>query len=158
MTNQTDHNARTPAETARDAFDRWSTMWNGDATIAREVCADDFRIRFAVTEPDGSTPADRIRTADDFTAYLECWHGQHPGAVSTAIGDALDGRHGRIIRHKEAGDVHVGGVDVFDFAEDGRVARVWSAGGQRSMRASSRCSRVRWRSSRRSRRPRRARW
>ncbi|MEK6311687.1 MAG: hypothetical protein V4755_13375 [Curtobacterium sp.] len=84
---------------------------------------------------DGSTPADRIRTADDFTAYLEWWHGQHPDAVFTAIGDAVDGRHGRIIWDMEAGEVHVGGVDVFDFDEDGRVTRVWSAGGQRSMRA-----------------------
>ncbi|WP_354670497.1 nuclear transport factor 2 family protein [Curtobacterium sp. 458] len=131
MTNDTNDTSRT----ARDALDRWLTMWNGDAAIAREVCADDFRIRFAVTEPDGSTPADRIRTADEFAAYLEWWHGQHPDAVFTAIGSALDGPHGRLTWDMEEGAVHVGGVDVFDFAEDGLVTRVWSAGGQRSMRA-----------------------
>ncbi len=131
MTNDTNDTSRT----ARDALDRWLPMWNGDAAIARRVCADDFRIRFAVTEPDGSTPADDIRTAEQFHAYLQWWHGQHPGAVFTPISSAVDGRHGRLIWDVTAGDVHVGGVDVFDFAEDGRVTRVWSAGGQRSMRS-----------------------
>ncbi len=120
---------------ARSSLDRWLPMWNGDASLARELCAADFRIRFAVTEPDGSTPADDIRTAEDFARYLDWWHGQHPDAVFTTIADAVDGDHGRLIWDMHAGDVHVGGVDVFDFDEDGPVRRVWSAGGQRSMRS-----------------------
>lgn len=120
---------------ARTALDQWLVMWNSDGELARQLCADDFRIRFAVTEPDGSTPADDIRSADDFAEYLDWWHGQHPDAVFTSIGDALDGDHGRLIWDMEAGDVHVGGVDVFDFDDAGRVRRVWSAGGRRSMRS-----------------------
>ncbi|WP_368497646.1 nuclear transport factor 2 family protein [Herbiconiux sp. A18JL235] len=112
-------------------------MWNGDGTIARRICAADFRIHFAVTEVDGSTPADDIRSADDFATYLDWWHGQHPGVVFTAIADAIDGRHGRLLWDTEAGELHIGGVDVFDFDGDGRVTRVWSVGGQRSMRSGS---------------------
>lgn len=119
---------------ARRSLDRWLTMWNGDADLARSICADDFRIRFAVTEPDGSTPADDIRSAEDFATYLQWWHGEHPDARFTTVGDAVDGEHGRLIWDMTAGEVHVGGVDVFDFDADGRVRRVWSAGGQRSMR------------------------
>lgn len=129
----TDNDTR--VDQARTALDQWLVMWNADGDLARHLCADDFRIRFAVAEPDGSTPADDIRTADDFAAYLDWWHGQHPDAVFTAVSDALDGDHGRLIWDMDAGDVHVGGVDVFDFDESGRVRRVWSAGGQRSMRS-----------------------
>lgn len=129
----TEHDARD--QQARTALDQWLVMWNGDGALAQQLCADDFRIRFAVTEPDGSTPADDIRSADDFAEYLAWWHGQHPGAVFTAIGDALDGDHGRLVWDMESGDVLVGGVDVFDFDDEGLVRRVWSAGGQRSMRS-----------------------
>ncbi len=77
--------------TARQALDQWLTMWNGDGDLARSLCADDFRIHFAVTEPDGSTPADDIRSAEDFARYLQWWHGQHPGVVFTSVADAVDG-------------------------------------------------------------------
>ncbi|MBF4588432.1 nuclear transport factor 2 family protein [Curtobacterium sp. VKM Ac-2887] len=110
-------------------------MWNTDGDIARQICAEDFRIHFAVTEPDGSTPADDIRTAEDFARYLGWWHGQHAGAVFTSVADAIDGRHGRLLWDLQVGGIHVGGVDVFDFADDGRISRVWSVGGQRSMRS-----------------------
>jgi hypothetical protein len=128
----------TPASTddgARRSLDLWLTMWNSDGALAREICADDFRIHFAVTERDGSTPADDIRTAEDFARYLDWWHSENAGTVFSHVADAIDGEHGRLLWDVEAGGVVAGGVDVFDFAEDGRVRRVWSVGGQRSMRA-----------------------
>lgn len=121
--------------TSRDALDLWLTMWNTDGDIARQICADDFRIHFAVTEADGSTPADDIRTAEDFARYLRWWHEQHPGVVFASVSDAIDGRHGRLLWDMEVGDTRIGGIDVFDFTDDGRVSRVWSVGGQRSMRS-----------------------
>ncbi|HYQ73868.1 nuclear transport factor 2 family protein [Cellulomonas sp.] len=126
--------AATTPTAARRSLDLWLTMWNGDAALARRICADDFRIRFAVTEADGSTPADEIRTADEFARYLGWWHGAHPGVVFTRVADAVDGAHGRLLWDMAAGDLLVGGVDVFDFDADGRVRRVWSVGGQRSLR------------------------
>jgi hypothetical protein len=132
MTESTDP---TTSSTARHSLDLWLTMWNTDGEIARQICADDFRIHFAVTERDGSTPADDIRTAEDFVTYLDWWHGQNPGVVFTRIDDAIDGDHGRLLWDVEADGTLAGGVDVFDFAEDGRVRRVWSVGGQRSMRS-----------------------
>jgi hypothetical protein len=127
----------TPAPTtaARSTLDRWLTMWNGDGALARQLCADDFRIHFAVTEADGSTPADDVRSAEDFVRYLAWWHGEHPGVVFTAVADAVDGDHGRLLWDMEVGDQVVGGVDVLDLDPDGRVRRVWSVGGQRSMRS-----------------------
>jgi hypothetical protein len=123
-----------PPSQAQRSLDRWLTMWNGDGELARELCDDDFRIHFAVTEADGSTPADDIRTADDFARYLAWWHGQHPGVVFTPVAAAVDGDHGRLLWDVDMGGAVTGGVDVFDFAEDGRVRRVWSVGGRRSMR------------------------
>ncbi|WP_299572260.1 nuclear transport factor 2 family protein [uncultured Williamsia sp.] len=120
---------------ARESLDSWLTMWNTDGDIARRICAGDFRIHFAVTEPDGSTPADDIRTPDDFANYLRWWHEQNPGVVFTAVADAIDGIHARLLWDVRAGDAEAGGVDVFDFTEDGRIGRVWSVGGQRSMRS-----------------------
>lgn len=120
---------------ARHALDVWLTMWNSDGSIARQICADDFRIHFAVTERDGSTPADEIRSAEDFAKYLDWWHEQNPGVVFTRIDDAIDGVHGRLLWDVDMDGQRVGGVDVFDFDEDGRVRRVWSVGGQRSMRS-----------------------
>ena len=120
---------------ARQALDRWLTMWNTDGEIARQICADDFRIHFAVTERDGSAPADAIRTAEDFARYLDWWHEQNPGVVFTPVADAIDGDHGRLLWDIEVNGAIAGGVDVFDFAEDGRIRRVWSVGGQRSLRS-----------------------
>lgn len=121
-------------DAARRSLDLWLTMWNTDGALARRICADDFRIRFAVTEPDGSTPADDIRTSEDFVRYLEWWRGQHPTTVFTAVADAIDGEHGRLLWDVRADGVDAGGVDVFDFDADGRVRRVWSVGGRRSLR------------------------
>ncbi|MCE0536157.1 nuclear transport factor 2 family protein [Kineosporia rhizophila] len=118
---------------ARHSLDLWLTMWNSDGDLARQICSDDFRIHFAVTEPDGSTPADDIRSAEDFAQYLDWWHGQNPETVFTRIADAIDGEHGRLLWDVEADGQRAGGVDVFDFDADGRVRRVWSVGGQRSM-------------------------
>jgi hypothetical protein len=125
----------TNSSAARHSLDLWLTMWNTDGDIARQICAEDFRIHFAVTEPDGSTPADEIRTAEDFAKYLAWWHDQNPGVVFSRIADAIDGEHGRLLWDVDANGTRAGGVDVFDFAEDGRVRRVWSVGGQRSMRS-----------------------
>ena len=132
MTDQTDTK---PRPSARRSLDLWLTMWNGDAVLARELCAEDFRIHFAVTERDGSTPADDIRSADDFARYLDWWHAQHPGVVFTPVADAVDGDHGRLLWDVATEGTVAGGVDVFDFDPDGRVRRVWSVGGQRSMRS-----------------------
>ncbi|WP_298991557.1 nuclear transport factor 2 family protein [uncultured Pseudokineococcus sp.] len=125
----------TTASSAQDSLDRWLTMWNGDADIALQVCADDYRIHFAVTEADGSTPADDIRTAEDFHRYLRWWHAEHPGVVFSRVADAVDGGHGRLLWDMEVAGTVVGGLDVFDFDADGRVRRVWSVGGRRSMRS-----------------------
>ena len=124
-----------PTATARHSLDRWLTMWNTDGDIARQICAEDFRIHFSMNESDGSSPADAIRTAEDFAQYLDRWHKQHPGVVFTNVADAIDGEHGRLLWDMEVEGNLVGGVDVFDFAEDGRIRRVWSVGGQRSMRS-----------------------
>ncbi|GAA2467644.1 nuclear transport factor 2 family protein [Winogradskya humida] len=126
----------TTSSTARHSLDLWLTMWNTDGDIARQICADDFRIHFSMTESDGSTPADAIRTAEDFARYLGWWHEQHPGVVFTSVADAIDGDRGRLLWDMEADGRRAGGVDVFDFAGDGRIRRVWSVGGQRSMRSS----------------------
>lgn len=135
MTQNEDKLTPSAAAAARHALDVWLTMWNSDGRISRVVCADDFRIRFAVTEPDGSTPADDIRSAEDFERYLEWWHGQNSGVIFTKIADAVDGRHGRLLWDVDANGQQAGGVDVFDFDETGRVTRVWSVGGQRSIRS-----------------------
>ncbi|GAA2585854.1 nuclear transport factor 2 family protein [Winogradskya consettensis] len=126
----------TTSSTARHSLDLWLTMWNTDGDIARRICADDFRIHFSMAESDGSAPADAIRTAEDFARYLGGWHEQHPGVVFTSVADAIDGDHGRLLWDMEADGRRAGGVDVFDFAGDGRIRRVWSVGGQRSMRSS----------------------
>lgn len=125
----------TTASTARQSLDLWLTMWNTDGEIARQICADDFRIHFAMTERDGATPADDIRTAEDFVQYLAWWREQNPGVVFTRVSDAIDGIHGRLLWDVDADGNRAGGVDVFDLDRDGRVRRVWSVGGQRSMRS-----------------------
>ena len=92
----------TTSSTARHSLDLWLTMWNTDGDIARQICADDFRIHFAMAEPDGSAPADAIRTAEDFARYLGWWHEQNPGVVFTSVADAIDGDHGRLLWDMEA--------------------------------------------------------
>jgi len=62
-------------------------------------------------------------------ARTETHHQVHPGR------DALDGQHGRLLWDVEAGGVVAGGLDVVDDDGGGRVSRVWSVGGQRSVRS-----------------------
>jgi len=61
-------------------------------------------------------------------------HQQNSTTQFTRIADALDGQHGRLLWDVTANGHVAGGVDVFHFDDDGRVTRVWSVGGQRSMR------------------------
>jgi hypothetical protein len=110
----------------------WLEMWNTDAEIARRICSADFRIHFLNSDSDGSNPADDVLGAESFSRYFKSFHESHPGMVFTEVSRAVDGAHGRMLWNVRAGDHATGGVDVFDFTEDGLIREVWSVGGTRT--------------------------
>jgi hypothetical protein len=118
---------------AEHALSVWMQMWNESGQIAREVCAPEFRIHFGATEPDGSTPGDDIRTADEFADFVDWFREQHAHPVFTGRHHALDGRHGRMVWDVDVADIHAGGIDIFDFDVDGRISEVWSVTGKRPL-------------------------
>ena len=109
----------------------WLEMWNSDSAIARRICSEDFRIHFLISQSDGSNPGDDVLGAESFVRFLEQWRERHPDVVFTEFGRAVDGAHGRMLWNMRAGDVAAGGIDVFDFTEDGLIREVWSVNGTR---------------------------
>ncbi|NTY60307.1 nuclear transport factor 2 family protein [Mycolicibacterium sphagni] len=110
----------------------WLEMWNTDSEIARRICSEDFRIHFLNSDTDGSNPGDDVLGADSFARFLDVYRERHPDVVFTEFARAVDGAHGRMLRNMQAGEVAAGGVDVFDFTEEGLIREVWSVGGTRA--------------------------
>ncbi|MCV7128827.1 MULTISPECIES: nuclear transport factor 2 family protein [Mycolicibacterium] len=110
----------------------WLEMWNTDSEIARRICSEDFRIHFLISDADGSNPFDDVLGAESFARILDRWREGHPGVVFTEVARAVDGAHGRMLWNMQAGKVVAGGIDVFDFTEDGLIREVWSVNGTRA--------------------------
>jgi hypothetical protein len=110
----------------------WLQMWNTDSDIARRICSADFRIHFLNSDADGSNPGDDVLGAESFARFLEVYREGHPDVVFTEFARAVDGAHGRMLWNVQDGDGAAGGIDVFDFTEDGLIREVWSVGGTRA--------------------------
>jgi SnoaL-like domain len=110
----------------------WLEMWNADSEIARRICSEDFRIHFLISETDGSNPGDDVLGAESFARFLDRYREQHPNVAFTEVARAIDGAHGRMLWNVQDGEVAAGGIDVFDFTEDGLIREVWSVGGTRA--------------------------
>lgn len=110
----------------------WLQMWNTDSEIARRICSEDFRIHFLISETDGSNPGDDVLGAQSFARFLDRYRQQHPDVVFTEVARAIDGAHGRMLWNVRDGDHAAGGIDVFDFTEDGLIREVWSVTGTRT--------------------------
>lgn len=110
----------------------WLEMWNTDSGIARRICSEDFRIHFLNSETDGSNPGDDVRGAESFARFLDRYRALHPDVVFSEVARAVDGAHGRMLWNVQDGEVAAGGVDVFDFTEEGLIREVWSVGGTRT--------------------------
>lgn len=100
--------------------------------IARRICSDDFRIHFLISEADGSNPGDDVLGAESFARFLDRYRVQHPNVVFTDVDRAVDGAHGRMLWNVQDGEFAAGGIDVFDFTEDGLIREVWSVTGTRT--------------------------
>jgi SnoaL-like domain len=121
------------ATTAEQSLSVWLEMWNTDGEIARRICTDDFAIFFGRANPDGSNPTDLIRGGAEFNQFVDSYQLTRPGFVFTELASAIDGDHGHMLWNVDADGVHLGGIDVFRFAEDGRIAHVWSVTGARNV-------------------------
>jgi hypothetical protein len=110
----------------------WLEMWNTDSGIARRICSNDFRIHFLNSDADGSNPGDDVLGAHSFAGFLDVFRARHPDVVFTDVARAVDGAHGRMLWNMQVGDHAVGGIDVFDFTDDGLIREVWSVNGTRA--------------------------
>jgi hypothetical protein len=110
----------------------WLQMWNTGGEIALRICSEDFRIHFLNSEADGSNPGDDVLGAQSFALFLDSYRVLHPDVVFTEVARAVDGAHGRMLWNVRDGEAAAGGVDVFDFTEDGLIGEVWSVGGTRT--------------------------
>lgn len=122
----------TPRAAADAALAVWLEMWNTDSEIARRICSDDFRIHFLISETDGSNPGDHVLGGQSFSRFLDRYRTLHPDVVFTEVTRAIDGAHGRMLWNVQDGDLAAGGIDVFDFTEDGLIREVWSVTGTRA--------------------------
>lgn len=70
--------------------------------------------------------------AQSFAGFLDRYREQHPDVVFTEIARAVDGAHGRMLWNVQDGELAAGGIDVFDFTDDGLIREVWSTTGTRA--------------------------
>jgi hypothetical protein len=110
----------------------WLEMWNTDGEIALRICSEDFRIHFGNSDMDGSNPGDDVLGAESFARFLDSYRELHPDVVFTEVARAVDGAHARMLWNVWAAEVAKGGIDVFDFTENGLIREVWSVGGTRA--------------------------
>ena len=130
--NEDTKTTETNSATADAALAVWLKMWNGDHEIARRICSEDFRIHFLISETDGSNPGDDVLGADSFAHFLDRYRELHPAVVFTEVARAVDGAHGRMLWNVQDGAMTAGGIDVFDFTDDGLIREVWSTTGTRT--------------------------
>ena len=130
--NDNTNTVNTNAAVADAALAVWLQMWNSDSGIARRICSDDFRIHFLVSDADGSNPGDDVLGAESSALFLERWRVRHPKVVFAEVSRAADAAHGRMLWNVRDGEVAAGGIDVFDFTEDGLIREVWSTTGTRT--------------------------
>ncbi len=124
--------AETNSVAADAALAMWLEMWNTNSEIALRICSADFRIHFLISADDGSNPGDEVLGAQSFARFLDRYREQHPDVVFTEVARAVDGPHGRMLWNVQDGDRAAGGIDVFDFTEDGLIREVWSVTGTRA--------------------------
>ncbi|MCV7359910.1 nuclear transport factor 2 family protein [Mycolicibacterium fluoranthenivorans] len=130
--NKNTNMAETNSVAADAALGVWLEMWNTNSEIARRICSADFRIHFLISENDGSNPGDDVLGAQSFARFLDRYREQHPDVVFTEVARAVDGPHGRMLWNVRNGELAAGGIDVFDFTEDGLIREVWSVTGTRA--------------------------
>lgn len=130
--NKNTNMAETNPVAADAALGVWLEMWNTSSEIARRICSADFRIHFLISENDGSNPGDDVLGAQSFARFLDRYREQHPDVVFTEVARAVDGPHGRMLWNVRNGELAAGGIDVFDFTEDGLIREVWSVTGTRA--------------------------
>lgn len=130
--NQNTKTTETNSAAADAALAVWLEMWNGDSEIARRICSEDFRIHFLISDADGSNPGDDVLGAESFARFLDRYREQHPDVVFSEVERAVDGVHGRMLWNVQDGAMVAGGIDVFDFTDDGLIREVWSTTGTRT--------------------------
>ncbi|MGJ6124334.1 nuclear transport factor 2 family protein [Mycolicibacterium sp. Y3] len=130
--NKNTNMAETNSVAADAALAVWLEMWNTNSEIAVRICSADFRIHFLISEADGSNPGDDVLGAQSFARFLDRYREQHPDVVFTEVARAVDGPHGRMLWNVRDGDHAAGGIDIFDFTEDGLIREVWSVTGTRA--------------------------
>jgi hypothetical protein len=111
----------------------WTDLWNGDYAIAEQICAPDFTIFVGGADASGGNPADSLRGGAALAAFIEAFRAERPGLRYSNVRHLSDetAGHGVSLWNADRGDVHLGGIDVFDVDVDGRVRRVWSVSAQR---------------------------
>ena len=130
MTNTPAH-----ARTARDIWDSWTRLWNGDLTQATLLVADQFRAHAgnaAVGDPDA------IRTRGDLVDWVRQTRTAIPGlrfhtAGHPADGDGLVAARWYATFRSDDGSTRARlGVDVLTIV-DWHVVAVWTVSGSRAL-------------------------
>ncbi|MCS3779344.1 hypothetical protein [Tsukamurella ocularis] len=128
------------AEEARSRILLWTRMWNGEVELARDICASDVRIFFGrdASLHDG----DSISTVDELVAFVEAFRETSgtfdPGVAKVAVeftdvaqkvGQDLS--WATSLWNVAVGNRNAGGIDLFEFNDEGLIEAVYSVTGQR---------------------------
>lgn len=117
--------------TIMETLEAWTRLWNGELGVAHAICAPGFTLYLGRADDDGGNPADLLTGPQAFADFVGAFRAQRPGLTYSAVRLIAGDGHGVSLWDADWGSLHVGGIDVFDFAPDGLVDRVWSVTGQR---------------------------
>lgn len=113
-----------------DTLARWTRLWNGDLDQAAQICRPDFTIHFGGLGI--AAEADSITTPAGLRQLIGAFRVSRPGLTYRHVRLIDGGDHGVSIWNVDRDDLHVGGIDTFDF-DGGMISHVYSVTGQRSM-------------------------
>lgn len=121
--------------TVKTALEAWTRLWNGDLEIAREICAPNFTIYFGRADEEGRNPADTMVGPQELADFIGAFRNQRPGITYSNVRHIVREGHGVSLWNADWQELHVGGIDVFDFDGKGLIERVWSVTAERHVLA-----------------------
>lgn len=113
-----------------DLVTAWTDLWNGDLAQAERICAPSVRIHFGGRAIGAA--GDAVSTPQGVADLIGDFRATRPGLAYAIVEARTTAAWGHCVWNATMGDLHVGGIDTFAFA-DGRIAGVHSVTAERPM-------------------------
>lgn len=116
-------------------LDLWNDMWNGETDLADEICSPEFRIFFGAdaSSHNGDSITDPAQLKTFIRTYREALKGDLEFTLVRRFTDSVADFASTLWNLRIGADRVVGGIDLFEFDDEGRICKVHSVTGDRGI-------------------------